>query len=122
MDDHVQVGSIGLLNAIERYDPGNGSAFSSFAVPTIAAEFVTDVEEHLNARGVAAGHYAVSLDRTMGADDADGADGRRSVHGDRAGLRCRRRRLHAVGIDGGARRPDTRDLHLETQLVADAAR
>ena len=29
-------------------------------------------EELLNARTVAAGHYAVSLDRTMGADDADG--------------------------------------------------
>jgi len=120
MDDLVQVGSIGLLNAIERYDPDNGSAFSSFAVPTIlgeikrhfrdrtwsvrvprslqelsarvrstetdleaklgrsptaaelAAELGTDVEELLNARTVAAGHYAVSLDRTMGADDADG--------------------------------------------------
>src|SRR4051812_41296128 len=38
MDDLVQVGSIGLLNAIERYDPGNGTAFSSFAVPTILGE------------------------------------------------------------------------------------
>jgi len=32
----------------------------------------TNVEELLNARTVAAGHYAVSLDRTVGADDADG--------------------------------------------------
>ena len=120
MDDLVQVGSIGLLNAIERYDPGNGTAFSSFAVPTIlgeikrhfrdrtwsvrvprslqelsgrvratetdleaklgrsptaaelAAELGTNVEELLNARTVAAGHYAVSLDRTLDANDADG--------------------------------------------------
>src|SRR5215204_651028 len=120
MDDLVQVGSIGLLNAIDRFDPDNGTAFSSFAVPTIlgeikrhfrdrtwtvrvprslqelsgrvrvtetdleaklgrsptaaelAAELGTDVEELLNARAVAAGHYAVSLDRAVGADDADG--------------------------------------------------
>src|SRR3954451_2615813 len=37
-DDLVQVGSIGLLNAIDRFDPDNGTAFSSFAVPTILGE------------------------------------------------------------------------------------
>ena len=37
-DDLVQAGSIGLLNAIERYDPARGTAFSSFAVPTITGE------------------------------------------------------------------------------------
>jgi RNA polymerase sigma-B factor len=38
MDDLIQVGSIGLLNAIDRYDPDSGTAFSSFAVPTILGE------------------------------------------------------------------------------------
>jgi RNA polymerase sigma-B factor len=38
LEDLVQVGSIGLLNAIDRYDPASGSAFSSYAVPTILGE------------------------------------------------------------------------------------
>jgi RNA polymerase sigma-B factor len=38
LEDLVQVGSIGLLGAIDRYDPACGTAFSSFAVPTILGE------------------------------------------------------------------------------------
>ena len=38
LEDLVQVGSIGLLGAIDRYDPASGTAFTSFAVPTILGE------------------------------------------------------------------------------------
>ncbi|MGO9905494.1 MAG: SigB/SigF/SigG family RNA polymerase sigma factor [Solirubrobacteraceae bacterium] len=38
LDDLVQVASVGLLNAIERFEPGRGKKFTSFAAPTIVGE------------------------------------------------------------------------------------
>jgi RNA polymerase sigma-B factor len=45
-DDLVQAGSVGLLNAIERYDRRRGGEFAAFAVPTIAGE----IKRHLRDR------------------------------------------------------------------------
>ncbi|WP_078591747.1 RNA polymerase sigma factor SigF [Streptomyces megasporus] len=38
MEDIVQVGTIGLINAIDRFDPDRGVQFPTFAMPTIIGE------------------------------------------------------------------------------------
>ncbi len=48
LDDVMQVGFIGLIKAIDRYDPNRGVTFTSYAVPTIVGEirhYYRDLEQ-----------------------------------------------------------------------------
>jgi RNA polymerase sigma-B factor len=55
-DDLVQVASLGLLKAIDRFDPSNGATFSSYALPTMLGE----LRRHFRDRG-----WAVRPPRTL---------------------------------------------------------
>jgi RNA polymerase sigma-B factor len=55
-DDLVQVASVGLLKALERYDPERASSVSTFAVPTILGE----LKRHFRDRG-----WAVRMPRDL---------------------------------------------------------
>ena len=47
-DDLVQIGHLGLIKAVERFDPNTGYAFSSFAVPLIRGEILHYIRDHVN--------------------------------------------------------------------------
>jgi RNA polymerase sigma-B factor len=45
-EDLFQIGMIGLLNAIEKFDPERGSSFSSLAIPEIMGAILNYLRDH----------------------------------------------------------------------------
>ncbi|MGW3630041.1 SigB/SigF/SigG family RNA polymerase sigma factor [Streptomyces sp. NPDC005122] len=46
-EDLMQVAALGLLKAVDRYDPARGNAFESYAVPTVTGEIKRHFRDHM---------------------------------------------------------------------------
>jgi RNA polymerase sigma-B factor len=75
LEDLVQVASLGLVKAIDRFDPSRGDAFSSYAVPTILGElkrhfrdsgWAIHVPRGLQERVLEVNHAVETLSRDLG--------------------------------------------------------
>jgi RNA polymerase sigma-B factor len=74
-DDLLQVASVGLIKAIDRFDPDRGAKFTSYAAPTILGElkrhfrdkgWALRVPRDLQERALAVGREAEALSKRLG--------------------------------------------------------
>ena len=68
-DDLFQVASLGLLKAIDRYEPGRGSKFTSYAAPTILGE----LKRHFRDKGWAVHVPRATQELVLKVSDAMGS-------------------------------------------------
>jgi len=67
LEDLTQVAMVGLLGAIERYDPDRGTSFNSYAIPTMLGELKRYFRDHTWAVHVPRGlqEAALGVDRAV---------------------------------------------------------
>ena len=74
MEDLVQIGSIGLIKAVDKFDTGFEVQFSTYAVPMIAGE----IKRFLRADGMI--KVSRSLEGVFGQGTAGKVSGKRALH------------------------------------------
>jgi RNA polymerase sigma-B factor len=57
LDDLIQVANVGLMNAVDRYDPESGNPFVAFAAPTIHGELKRHFRDHVSSLRLPRGVY-----------------------------------------------------------------
>jgi RNA polymerase sigma-B factor len=89
LDDLNQVAAVGLLKAIDRFDPTRGTEFSSFATPTITGELKRYFRGSSWAVHVPRGLQELALEVSRAADALERETGRRPTApeiGERTGM------------------------------------
>jgi RNA polymerase sigma-B factor len=76
LEDLVQVASLGLVKAIDRFDPSRGLAFSAYAVPTILGELKRHFRDHTWSLKVPRGAQERALKITKAHEQIIAATGR----------------------------------------------
>lgn len=75
MDDLVQMGAVGLLKAVKKFDPELGTRFSSYAIPVIIGEIKNYFRDHgwavkmprkIQSQNLAVNRSVVTLTQTLG--------------------------------------------------------
>lgn len=59
-EDLIQVGRIGLINAVDRFDPERGIPFAGFARPTITGEMLRYLRDHRSAVRLPRRHHDIT--------------------------------------------------------------
>ena len=123
-DDLVQVASIGLIKAIDRFDPSHGAKLSSFAVPTILGELKRYFRDKTWALHVPRGLQDLSLKITRETERMAKTLGRSPTAAELSrstGLRSSRSSTDRTPATPTARRPSTSPSRPTATAPADRA-
>jgi RNA polymerase sigma-B factor len=76
LDDLLQVAHLGLIGAVERFDPGRGASFQAFAIPTMVGEIKRHFRKNGWAVHVPRGGQELALKVRQGTQDLSRCLGR----------------------------------------------